>query len=82
MCNVELCALEAVSSGGQTAAVGRTAQWGDLHSGTDCTVNSMRKQEMRWPERVAHMEENRNARRFSVEKSEEKRPLGRPRHRS
>ena len=56
--------------------------WASCSSGTDCTVNSMMAQEMRWVRHVPRMAENRYGCRFSIEKPEGRRPLGRPRHRS
>ena len=59
----------------QVEAVRRTAQWTAI-------VNRMMKHEIRLAEHAARMVKNRYAYRFSVQKSEGRRPLGRPRHRT
>ena len=45
------------------------------------TIRSLQSRRLRWAGHVARMEQPRNAYRVLVGKSEEKRPLGRPRRR-
>jgi hypothetical protein len=52
----------------------------DLYSSPN-TIRMNKSRRMRWTGHVARMGEKRNAYRILVGKPEEKRPLGRPRHR-
>jgi hypothetical protein len=52
----------------------------DLYSSTTI-VQVIKSGRMRWVGHVAHMGESRGVYRFSMDKHEGKRPLGRPRHR-
>jgi hypothetical protein len=65
-----------------------TGEWRKLHSGeihnlysSPDIIRQMKSRRMRWARHVARMREGRNVYRVSVEKPQEKRPFGRPRHR-
>jgi hypothetical protein len=65
-----------------------TGEWRKLHNEELCDLYSspsiiriIKSRRMRWAGHVGRMGEKRNAYRLLVGKPEEKRPLGRPRHR-
>jgi hypothetical protein len=65
-----------------------TGEWGKLHNeelndrhSLPNIVRVVKLIRMRWAGRVVHMGEKRGVQRVLVGKPEEKRPLGRPRHR-
>jgi hypothetical protein len=65
-----------------------TGEWRKLHNeelndrySLPNIVRVVKSRRMRWAGHVARMGEERGAHRFLVGKPEEKRPLGRPRHR-
>jgi hypothetical protein len=65
-----------------------TRCWRKLHNeelhnlySSPSIIRMIKSRRMRWTEHVARMGEKRNAYRILVGKPEEKRPLGRPRHR-
>jgi hypothetical protein len=52
-----------------------------LNTATANVIWVIKPRRLRWAGYVAHMGENKNENRVLVGKPEEKRPLGRPRHR-
>jgi hypothetical protein len=59
-----------------------TGEWRKLHNKElHNIIRQIKSRRMRWEGHVARMGENRKVYRVLVEKPEEKRPIGRPRHR-
>jgi hypothetical protein len=65
-----------------------TGEWGKLHNkelhdlySSPSIIRIIKSRRMRWAGYVARIGEKRNTHRLLVGKPEEKRPLGRPRHR-